>query len=71
MPLANGIVSGNWIWKTFIKEQYDIFFIDAFWLVLSSLTLGVGVGLKRKEIGGSHHTGVSIKEHELKKEVAI
>lgn len=49
VPIANGFVSGNWLWKTFSEAHYDIFLIDAFWLVLSLTTFMVAIKLKRKE----------------------
>lgn len=48
VPIVNGFVSGNWLWKTFAEGHYDIFFIDAFWLVLSIITLIIAIKLKRK-----------------------
>ena len=48
VPLANGFVSGNWIWKTFSKGYHDIFFIDVFWLTTSIITLIVALILKRR-----------------------
>src|SRR5690606_10498270 len=48
VPLANGLVSGNWIWNSFVQGHYDIFLIDALWLILSIISLVVGLGLRRK-----------------------
>ncbi|MCD0464179.1 PepSY domain-containing protein [Flavobacterium sp. ENC] len=47
VPIANGICSGNWFWKTFAADQTQIFFIDIFWIVLASLTLFVSFKLKK------------------------
>ncbi|PKD18654.1 hypothetical protein APR41_17820 [Salegentibacter salinarum] len=47
IPIANGIVSGNWFWKTYAKAHYDIFFIDVFWMVLAATTLIIALRLKR------------------------
>lgn len=49
VPVVNGVVSGNWLWVTFSAGHYGIFFIDAFWIVLSVTTLIVGLKLKRKK----------------------
>ena len=49
IPIANGICTGNWFWKTFAQNQVQIFFIDVFWIVLASITLYVAFSLKPKE----------------------
>jgi len=49
IPLANGLVSGNWIWNSYSQGYYDIFLIDLLWLVLSGISLVVSLGLKRKD----------------------
>jgi hypothetical protein len=35
VPVANGISSGLWIWNTWQQGAFDIFFIDALFLVLA------------------------------------
>jgi hypothetical protein len=50
IPIANGICTGNWFWKTFAQDQVQIFFIDVFWIVLASITLYVAFSLKPKKI---------------------
>lgn len=47
IPIANGICTGNWFWKTFAQNQFQIFFIDIFWIVLASITLYVSFKLKK------------------------
>lgn len=49
VPVANGFVSGNWIWKSYLQGHDDIFFMDAFWLLLSVASFVLAIGLKRKE----------------------
>lgn len=49
VPVANGIISGNWMWHTYTNGFYEIFFIDAFWLVLAISTFIIAARLKRKE----------------------
>jgi uncharacterized iron-regulated membrane protein len=49
IPIANGICTGNWFWKTFAQDQVQIFFIDIFWIALASITLYVAFSLKHKE----------------------
>jgi hypothetical protein len=38
IPLANGIVSGQWLWKTY-GTQYEICLVDALWLGLATVGL--------------------------------
>lgn len=38
VPVANGIVSHNWIWVSFSKRYHDILLIDVFWLLFSLTT---------------------------------
>lgn len=49
VPLANGLMTGNWIWNSFIQGYYDIFLIDVLWLILSVISLVVSLSLKRKD----------------------
>jgi uncharacterized iron-regulated membrane protein len=49
IPIANGICTGNWFWKTFAQNQIQIFFIDVFWIVLASITLYISFRLNKKE----------------------
>ena len=39
VPISNGIISGNWIWISFINKQYDILLVDLIWVIISSLSL--------------------------------
>lgn len=48
VPVANGIISGSWLWNTFSQGHFDIFFIDAFWVVVSLGSLIIALTLKRK-----------------------
>lgn len=50
IPVANGIISGNWLWETFSNGYFDIFFIDALWIVLSVATFIIGINLKKKQV---------------------
>lgn len=47
IPIANGVCTGNWFWKTFAANQVQIFFVDIFWIVLASITLYVSFKLKQ------------------------
>ncbi|WP_200979004.1 PepSY domain-containing protein [Echinicola sp. 20G] len=48
VPVANGLVTGNWLWKTFLAGYHHIFLIDVFWIVLSITALIVALSLKKK-----------------------
>lgn len=48
IPITNGLVTKNWIWKSFVNNQFQVFFIDAFWLVLALTTLWIYVKLNKK-----------------------
>ncbi|UUW10333.1 PepSY domain-containing protein [Flavobacterium plurextorum] len=50
IPITNGIISGNWFWNSFMENKIQIFFIDAFWIVLASITLYTAYHLKPKKI---------------------
>lgn len=39
IPITNGIVSGNWIWKTYNQGQLNILLIDMLWIVIATLSL--------------------------------
>ncbi len=39
VPVANGMVSGNWIWVSFKHRYHDILLIDMFWLLFATGTL--------------------------------
>ncbi|PQJ21902.1 PepSY domain-containing protein [Tenacibaculum sp. SG-28] len=39
IPISNGLVSGNWIWKTYADKQYEILTVDVLWLLIASLAL--------------------------------
>ncbi|MDO5970891.1 PepSY-associated TM helix domain-containing protein [Flavivirga aquimarina] len=49
IPVINGLVSKNWIWKSFSNNQFQILFIDVFWLILASITLWIFFKLNKKE----------------------
>ncbi|RAV30077.1 PepSY-associated TM helix domain-containing protein [Sinomicrobium soli] len=52
VPVANGLVSGNWIWVTLRAGHYDIFFVDVFWILLSVTTLIIALKLKKQKVPG-------------------
>ncbi|MBP4139824.1 PepSY-associated TM helix domain-containing protein [Flavobacterium geliluteum] len=48
VPISNGIMTGNWLWNSFQHNQIQLFFIDAFWIVLASITLYTALSLQPK-----------------------
>ncbi len=47
IPGVNGIVAGNWFWRTYAAEDYGIFSIDALWLLVGIVCLLVFRKLRR------------------------
>ncbi|MDM1396818.1 PepSY domain-containing protein [Myroides odoratimimus] len=39
IPIANGIMTGNWIWVSWSKGYHDILLIDLFWIIVPIITL--------------------------------
>jgi len=35
VPVANGTVTGNWVWKSHSSGFFQVFFVDALWIGLS------------------------------------
>ncbi|AOW21754.1 PepSY-associated TM helix domain-containing protein [Urechidicola croceus] len=48
IPIVNGISSGNWFWITFQNGQTAIFLIDAFWIVLSTISTLIILKMNKK-----------------------
>ncbi|QDO92564.1 PepSY domain-containing protein [Formosa sediminum] len=48
IPIANGVSTNNWIWMSFKNQNFQLFFVDLFWVILSALTLYVYFKLKKK-----------------------
>ena len=46
VPITNGMVTGNWIWKTYTERQYDILIIDLLWIFLSITAIAFAVEIK-------------------------
>lgn len=49
IPIANGIQTGNWFWISCSNHQFQPFFVDVFWIVLSTITLYASFKLKTKK----------------------
>lgn len=47
IPIVNGIITENWIWTSFQHQQYQLFFIDVFWICLSLTTLWICSKIKK------------------------
>ncbi len=46
IPIANGIVSNNWIWNTYRANQFDILLVDLLWICLSAIALFIFYKIK-------------------------
>lgn len=49
IPITNGLVSNNWIWKTYANQQYNILLIDVLWLCLAIVAVVVYREIGSKE----------------------
>ncbi|WP_339713728.1 PepSY-associated TM helix domain-containing protein [uncultured Kriegella sp.] len=47
VPISNGIVTGNWPWVAWQKGYSQIFVVDIFWLLLSTIALLVFFKLRK------------------------
>ncbi|GGH02045.1 hypothetical protein GCM10007415_42720 [Parapedobacter pyrenivorans] len=50
IPLANGVVSGNWFWWTVGNGQHELFVIDMLWLILAALSFITVYALKGRSV---------------------
>lgn len=48
IPIVNGVSSGNWIWRTYSNQHYDVFVIDILWLFIGVISLYVVFRLNKK-----------------------
>lgn len=39
VPITNGLVTHNWLWKTFVDGQRDLFIVDFLWLMIGIIGL--------------------------------
>ncbi|MCT1529860.1 PepSY domain-containing protein [Sphingobacterium daejeonense] len=39
VPIANGVYSGDWIWKSFSEGKIDLFVVDLLWVVIGLIGL--------------------------------
>ncbi|MEE9363830.1 MAG: hypothetical protein V3U92_14610 [Cellulophaga sp.] len=63
IPITNGIVSRNWIWNTFAENQFDVLFIDLFWIVIAffSFIFYAKISPKIKEQSASAKNSIDYK----------
>ena len=48
IPICSGIISGNWIWKTYTQGQFDILLIDVLWILIAAFSLLFYLKIKPK-----------------------
>jgi len=48
VPIANGIMTGNWIWVSLSKGYTQIFVVDIFWVLLSITAFFAVLKIKKK-----------------------
>ncbi len=48
IPVANGLVSNNWVWNTYKNDQFEILIIDILWICLSITGLSCYFKIKPK-----------------------
>ena len=49
IPISNGIVTGDWFWKTIVNHQYHVFSVDFAWLTTGIIGLSIHYNLKKKQ----------------------
>tara|TARA_B100000809_G_C15121310_1_gene524393 strand:- start:73 stop:1665 length:1593 start_codon:yes stop_codon:yes gene_type:complete len=47
IPLVNGLSSGNWIWRTFLNQNYTVFIIDTLWIGIAIISIYTVYRLKK------------------------
>lgn len=48
IPIVNGLVTGNWFWRTYYEGSSQIFFIDLLWIIISLIGLMIAYTLNNK-----------------------
>lgn len=48
VPVSNGIMTGNWFWKSFSEGNTQLFFVDVFWIFLAVIGFIIFFKLKKK-----------------------
>ena len=49
IPITNGIVTGKWFCTTF-NSEFQLFFVDVFWIALASISLSVALKIFAKKL---------------------
>ncbi|UOB16515.1 PepSY-associated TM helix domain-containing protein [Abyssalbus ytuae] len=49
IPVANGLTTGDWIWRSFANDYHQILLVDMLWLVISVISLLIVFKLKRNK----------------------
>lgn len=61
IPVANGIISGNWFWLTYKNQQFEIFLVDILWMLIASVALifylKIKENIKTQSIADKNKTG--------------
>lgn len=50
IPITNGLKTGNWFWISFNNHQFQSFFIDSFWIIVSIITLYAYYKVNKKRL---------------------
>ncbi len=49
IPIVNGIITGDWIWKTLVRKQFYVFSVDFTWFVISVFGILIYVYLVKEK----------------------
>jgi len=52
IPIANGMVTGDWLWNTLANKQYYVFSVDATWLIIGVFGILICQRYLRKKRSG-------------------
>jgi uncharacterized iron-regulated membrane protein len=47
IPIVNGLVTGDWLWKTFASGQYYVGSVDVFWLMAGLAAIGAKSAIQK------------------------
>jgi len=47
VPIINGLISGNWMWKMYQQNQTPPLFVDLFWIGISLISFGILLRMKK------------------------
>ncbi|MEM9886667.1 MAG: PepSY-associated TM helix domain-containing protein [Bacteroidota bacterium] len=49
VPVANGVITGDWVWKTLASAQWYVASVDIFWMMTGLTALGVALFVDTSE----------------------